>query len=72
MLLKVLVYSYLKNVYSSLRMEEQIKEKLHMMWISGMNKLYHHTINKFRSERLKKSIGEEIQSGSAVSGSLSR
>lgn len=54
MLLKVLVYGYLKNIYSSRKMEEMTKENIHMMWISGMNKPDHHTINRFRSERLKK------------------
>ncbi len=54
MLLKVLVYAYLKNIYSSRKIEEMTKENIHMMWISGMNKPDHHTINRFRSERLKK------------------
>ena len=53
MLLKVLVYAYLKNIYSSRKIEEMLKENIHMMWISGMNKPDHHTINRFRSERLK-------------------
>ena len=54
MLLKVLIYAYLKNVFSSRKIEELLKENIHMMWISGMNKPDHHTINRFRSERLKK------------------
>jgi transposase len=58
MLLKVLVYSYLKNIYSSRRIEEMTKENIHMMWISGMNKPDHNTINRFRSERLKKVLEE--------------
>jgi transposase len=58
MLLKVLVYSYLKNIYSSRKIEEMTKENIHMMWISGMNKPDHHTINRFRSERLKKVLEE--------------
>ena len=53
MLLKVLVYAYLRNIYSSRKIEEMLKENVHMMWISGMNKPDHHTINRFRSERLK-------------------
>lgn len=53
MLLKVLVYGYLKNIYSSRKLEEMLKENVHMMWISGMNRPDHHTINRFRSERLK-------------------
>jgi len=58
MLLKVLVYAYLKNVYSSRKIEELLKENIHMMWISGMQRPDHHTINRFRSERLKKVLEE--------------
>lgn len=54
MLLKVMVYGYLRNVYSSRKIEEMLKENIHMMWISRMNKPDHHTINRFRSERLAK------------------
>jgi transposase len=53
MLLKVLVYGYLNNTYSSRRMEAAVKENIHFMWLSGMNKPDHNTINRFRSERLK-------------------
>ena len=53
MLLKVLVYSYLNNTYSSRRMESALKENIHFMWLAGMNKPDHNTINRFRSERLK-------------------
>jgi transposase len=58
MLLKVLVYSYLRNIYSSRKMEEMTKENIHMMWLSGMSKPDHHTINRFRSERLKEVLRE--------------
>ena len=53
MLLKVLVYGYLNNTYSSRRMEAALKENIHFMWLSGMNRPDHNTINRFRSERLK-------------------
>ena len=53
MLLKVVVFGYLSNVYSSRRMEAALKENIHFMWISGMNTPDHNTINRFRSERLK-------------------
>ena len=58
MLLKVLVYGYLRNIYSSRKIEEMTKENIHMMWISGMQRPDHHTINRFRSERLKKVLEE--------------
>ena len=53
MLLKVLVYGYLNNTYSSRRMEAALKENIHFMWLSGMSTPDHNTINRFRSERLK-------------------
>lgn len=58
MMLKILIYSYLKNVYSSRKIEEMTKENIHMMWIAGMNNPDHHTINRFRSEKLKKVLEE--------------
>lgn len=53
MLLKVLVYGYLNNTYSSRRMEAALRENIHFMWLAGMSKPDHNTINRFRSERLK-------------------
>jgi len=53
MLLKVLVYGYLSNIYSSRKMESALKENVHFMWLSGMNKPDHNTLARFRSERLK-------------------
>lgn len=58
MLLKVLVYSYLNNVYSSRKMEAAVKENIHFMWLSGMAKPDHHTLNRFRSERLRNILKE--------------
>jgi transposase len=56
MLLKVVVYSYLVNIYSSRKMETAIKENIHLMWLSGMQKPDHHTLNRFRGERLKSAL----------------
>lgn len=53
MLLKVMVYSYLCNIYSSRRMESALKENIHFMWLSGMSRPDHNTLNRFRSEKLK-------------------
>jgi len=53
MLLKVLVYSYLSNVYSSRKMEAATRENIYFMWLSGMEKPDHNTINRFRLDRLK-------------------
>ncbi len=53
MLLKVLVYGYVTNIYSSRKIESSLKENIHFMWLSAMNTPDHNTINRFRSERLK-------------------
>lgn len=58
MLLKVLVYGYLCNVYSSRRLEASIKENIHFMWLAGKQQPDHHTINRFRSERLRNILKE--------------
>lgn len=53
MLLKVLVFSYLNNIYSSRKMESAVKENIPFMWLAGMSQPDHNTINRFRSDRLK-------------------
>src|SRR6202000_522344 len=52
LLLKGLVYGYLINTYSSRKLEEQVKQNVHFMWLCGMTKPDHNTINRFRSEKL--------------------
>jgi len=58
MLLKTLVYAYISNIYSSRRIEAACKENIHFMWLAGMNKPDHHTVNRFRSERLRHVLQE--------------
>lgn len=58
MLLKLLVYSYLNNIYSSRKIETSAKENIYFMWLSGMSQPDHHTINRFRSERLRNILKE--------------
>ena len=53
MLLKVLVYGYLSNLYSSRKIEAATKENINFMWLAGMEQPDHNTINRFRTERLK-------------------
>jgi transposase len=53
MLLKVLVYGYLTNEYSSRKIEQALNQNIHFMWLSGMSYPDHNTINRFRSDRLK-------------------
>lgn len=56
MLLKVIIYAYLNNVYSSRGIENQLKSNIHFMWLSGMSRPDHNTIFRFRSKRLKGEI----------------
>lgn len=58
MMLKILIYAYLCNIYSSRAIEAALKENIHFMWLSGMKYPDHNTINRFRSERLKGVIKE--------------
>jgi len=53
MLLKVLIYGYLCNLYSSRKIESATKENINFMWLAGMQKPDHNTINRFRTDRLK-------------------
>lgn len=53
MLLKVLVYAYINNTYSSRKIEEALQQNIHFMWLSGMSTPDHNTINRFRSDKLK-------------------
>lgn len=52
LMLKLLVYGYLTNTYSSRKLEEQSAQNVHFMWLLGMKKPDHNTINRFRSEKL--------------------
>lgn len=56
MLLKVLVYAYINNIYSSRRIEEAVSQNICFMWLSGMSKPDHNTINRFRGQRLQKTL----------------
>jgi hypothetical protein len=53
MLLKVIIYAYLRNLYSSRKIEQALGENIHFMWLSGQNRPDHNTINDFRGKRLK-------------------
>lgn len=56
MLLKVLVYAYINNIYSSRKIEEAVSNHIQYMWLAGMQKPDHNTINRFRGERLQKTL----------------
>ncbi len=56
MLLKILVYGYVSNVYSSRKLEAATKENIHFMWLVGMQQPDHNTINTFRGKRLQDTL----------------
>ena len=53
MLLKVVVYGYLRNIYSSRKLEQAVNENVHFMWLAAGARPDHNTIADFRSRRLK-------------------
>ncbi len=55
-LLKILIFSYLNNIYSSRKIEKANKESIYYHWLSGQNFPDHNTINHFRGARLKEKI----------------
>ncbi|TQO36147.1 transposase [Arenibacter algicola] len=52
-LLKILIYAYLRNLYSSRKIEQALGENVHFMWLSGCIRPDHNTISNFRSGKLK-------------------
>lgn len=56
MMIKVLFYSYLSNVYSCRKIEKALQENIYFMWLSGNSTPDFRTINYFRSKRLKNQI----------------
>ncbi len=74
MLLKVLVYGYVTNIYSSRKLAAACKESVFFMWLSSMSYPDHNTINRFRGVRLKhalRSVFEDVVKLLAAEGLLS-
>ncbi len=74
LLLKVVVYGYMTNVYSSRKLEEATKSNIHFMWLAAMNTPDHNTINTFRSVKLQdplKDIFTQVVQLLAAEGLLS-
>ena len=53
MMLKVMVYAYMDNTYSSRKIEKAMRENINFMWLSGKQVADHNTIARFRSKKLK-------------------
>src|SRR6185312_5336635 len=47
---------YSNNIYSSRRIEQAMGESIYFMWLSGMSKPDHNTINRFRGQRRQKTL----------------
>jgi len=58
MLLKVIIYAYTQRTFSSRRIAKEIRENVNYMWLSGMNRPDHRTINRFRGKVMKEVINE--------------
>lgn len=52
-MLKILFYSYLNNIYSCRKIEQQLNENIYYMWLAGEATPNFRTINNFRSNRLQ-------------------
>jgi transposase len=53
MLLKVLVYAYTQQLYSSRKIAKALRENIYFMWLSGNQQPDFRTINRFRSVVVK-------------------
>lgn len=57
MMLKVLLYAYMNNVYSCRKIEQALRRDIHYIWLSGYEKPDFATINRFRN-RMKTEINK--------------
>lgn len=58
MLLKVLVYAYTQQTYSSRKITQALRENIIFQWLSGMSQPDHRTINRFRRVVMKQVVEE--------------
>lgn len=56
MLLKVIVFGYINNIYSSRKLEAALQESIYFMWLSAYSTPDHNTINRFRGVRLEEPL----------------
>lgn len=56
MLLKVLLYAYCMKIYTGRKIARALKQDIHFMWLSAMNRPDFRTINNFRSGKAKQAI----------------
>jgi transposase len=58
MMIKLIIYAYLRNTYSSRRIEDFVANDVRFMWLSGMQRPDHNTINLFGSSKLNGTLKE--------------
>ena len=49
MLLKVVIYAYMNNIFSCRKIEKALLRDIHFIWLAGYNKPDYITINRFRN-----------------------
>lgn len=57
MMLKVIIYGYMNNLYSCRKIETALKRDIHFIWLAGYEQPDFNTINRFRN-RVKEEINE--------------
>ena len=58
MLLKVIIYGYSQRIFSSRMIAKALRENINFMWLSGMSRPDHRTINRFRGQIMKEVVEE--------------
>lgn len=61
MMLKVILYGYVRQIYSCRKIAKALREDLSFMWLSGLSRPDFNTVNRFRSNYLR-DILEEVYS----------
>jgi transposase len=51
MLLKAIIYAYIRNIYSSRKIEDALKSDINFIWLCGNCEPDHNTINRFRTDK---------------------
>ena len=59
MMLKVILYAYMNNIYSCRKIEKLLHRDIHYIWLAGYEKPDFITINRFRN-RVKNEINEVV------------
>jgi len=53
MMLKVILYAYIRQLYSCRKIAKALREDLSFMWLSGISRPDFNTVNRFRSDYLR-------------------